>query len=80
MSHHNIDKQKRLNQKLTQNNIRLQKIAELEARGAQFNSGAADGRLDPERQRLIEENNIILDELENIMTAHRNTSSNEDAD
>lgn len=43
---------------------RIQEIADLEARGAIFGSGAADGRLDPERERLIQETEDILDRLE----------------
>jgi len=36
----------------------------LEARGAIFGSGAADGRLDPERERLIKKTEEILGKLE----------------
>ncbi|MCE2493092.1 MAG: hypothetical protein J4F40_10870 [Alphaproteobacteria bacterium] len=43
---------------------RIQEIADLEARGAIFGSGAADGSLDPERERLIKETEDILDRLE----------------
>ncbi|MCY4557862.1 MAG: hypothetical protein OXF79_16095 [Chloroflexi bacterium] len=54
----------RLWERLRQIRNRIQEIADLEARGAIFGSGAADGRLDPERERLIKKTEEILGKLE----------------
>ena len=53
----------RLWEKLRRNRDRLQKIADLEARGA-IGSGAAGKKLDPRREDLINEACKILDKLE----------------
>ena len=50
--------------RLRQNRDRLQRIADEEARGAIIRSGAADGRFEKERERLIEQAEKILVKLE----------------
>lgn len=42
---------------------RLAGIAEIEAKAAPFGSYGSKGEFDPERQRLIEETDRLLDEL-----------------
>lgn len=54
----------RLSARLQRIGDRLQEIANLEARGAIIGSGAADGQLEPERDRLIAETEGIVDRLE----------------
>ena len=50
--------------RLRQNQERLQWIANEEARGAIICSGAADGRFEKERERLIQEAEKIIVKLE----------------
>ena len=65
----------RLWEKLRRNRDRLQKIADLEAQGAWSRSGASDGSLDPERQRLIDEAEEILKKLEDTYKNPQDQSS-----
>ena len=51
---------------LRSNRDRLQWIADEEARGVLVGGGAADGRYEPERDRLIKQADEILAELERL--------------
>ena len=56
----------RLNQRLDQIHQRLEKIAGLEAQAALVNGYGAMGEFDPERQRLVDETDAILDAMSAI--------------
>lgn len=52
--------------RLEQVQKRLGEIADLEAQGALFASGASDGRLDPERERPTNETTDIMGRLDQL--------------
>jgi hypothetical protein len=61
----------RINQRLETLSQRLQEIADLEARDAPIGGIAARGVLDPERQRIIEETDALLDRWEALLNGQR---------
>ena len=61
----------RIKQRLRTLSLRLQDIAEMEARDAPGGGLAAQGILDPERQRIIEETDALLDRWEALLNAPR---------
>ncbi|MDE0052224.1 MAG: hypothetical protein OXO52_20760 [Rhodospirillales bacterium] len=58
--------EERLWNKMRQCRDRLQRIADEEARAARLRSGAADGRYEEERDRLIDKMDELLDQLEGL--------------
>ncbi|PKP92514.1 MAG: hypothetical protein CVT77_08630 [Alphaproteobacteria bacterium HGW-Alphaproteobacteria-16] len=55
-----------INNRLDQIHRRLSQIADIEAEAAPFKGIGSNGEFDPERQRLIEETDRLLDELQGI--------------
>lgn len=55
-----------INKRLAQIHHRLVEIADLEAKAAPLRGIGSRGELDPERQRLIDETDRLLDELASI--------------
>jgi hypothetical protein len=55
-----------INNRLAQIHRRLDQIADIEAKAAPHKGFGANGELDPERQRLTEETDRLLDELSAI--------------
>ncbi|WP_348656757.1 hypothetical protein [uncultured Sphingobium sp.] len=64
MSNQNTQLEARLNASLDRIYHRLQWIADTEARAAWFNGFGANGELDSERERLIQQAESVLDQLE----------------
>lgn len=58
--------EERLWNRMRQCRDRLQRIADAEARAALLRSGAADGRHEEERDRLIDKMDELLDQLEGL--------------
>lgn len=66
-----MDEIERINKRLGTLSQRLQELAELEARAAPVRGMAARGILDPERQRIIEETDTLLDRWDALLKAQR---------
>tara|TARA_Y100000816_G_scaffold270624_1_gene234523 strand:+ start:957 stop:1184 length:228 start_codon:yes stop_codon:yes gene_type:complete len=64
MSNQSTQLEARLNASLDRIYHRLQWIADTEARAAWFNGFGANGELDSERERLIQQAESVLDQLE----------------
>ena len=53
----------RINQRLAHIHHRIEQICAIEGRAARFGGFGKNGEFDPERQRLIDETDLLLDAL-----------------